>query len=121
MSENFEDKLLYEINPIAKIYHCNNIDCLIKRMESAVAEFREKAPHRNDYIEATENSILEMRQLKIWIECLYRAMEVNQRFSLQARIISDIHWDTAKQIEMEKRRLKAEVDKLVQTLDFNEK
>lgn len=114
MSENFEDKLLYEINPIAKIYHCNNIDCLIKRMESGLNEFKEKAPHRKDFIEATENSIKEMGRLKIWIEFLYQEVEQLNRHSIEARTSADLNAARAVHFEEENK-------KLLKTLDFNEK
>lgn len=113
--------LLYNLNCLAKLYHCNNIDCLILKMENAVEEFKNKAPHRTDYIESTQNSIQEMREVKIWIELLYRDWERSMRHGLEARILADIRMNSGMQIEIEKRRIQSEVDKLVKTLEFNEK
>jgi len=105
--------LLSEVNPLAKIYHSNNLYKLIQRMESGLEEFKEKAPHRKDYINATEESIREMMVLLEWMEILYAEMERERGNLYRERVIN-------LSLMADAKHFKSEADKLLKTLNFGE-
>src|SRR3990167_2891881 len=108
------DFILYDTNLLAKVYHSSNLNLSIERMKLAVHECKEKAPHRKDFIETTETTVWTMGELSIWIETLWRKMEIlnlqnDQLQSACLKLLSD------------KNKFQAEAEKLLKTLEFSEK
>lgn len=104
--------ILFQTNAIAKVYYSSMLSLVISRMENGLAEFKEKAPHRTDYIEATAKSITDLGELLLWIEIVFSDAEIERKRSFDSEMMNLM-------LLKDRNEFKSEAEKLIRTLEFN--
>lgn len=74
-----------DVNLMNKLTHCNNLDRLIMQMENGLKEFKERAPHRKDFIDTTEQGITDLKEMQVFLNNVYKRMEEMGGASLTER------------------------------------
>ena len=69
-------KTHFDTTPLEKVLHCSNLSKIAKQIGFAVEEFKLKAPHRTDFIKASEIGRQELIECELFICELYREMEM---------------------------------------------
>lgn len=98
-------KIYSDVNPMNKVLHCANLEKIRLQMQNGIDEFKEKAPHRTDFIEKTEQGKVELLEVELFICAVYRELENQRSLAISERL-------TALKLAAENMLLKDELDAL---------
>ena len=104
---HFEDMAILQ-----KAFATGVLESLRMKMQRGVDEFKIKAPHRKDFIDATEKGIEDLLEVSIFVENIFHEWEAEIRYS------RDESLKNLKLIQ-DNYELKQEVEKLKNILKFN--
>lgn len=106
----------FDTSPLAKVNNCSNLSKIAKKIGLAVEEFKLKAPHRKDFIEASEQAIPELIECELFICELYREMEL---WKGQAQLDRISNYKFIAEINELKEKLELSEKKYIDLLNFN--
>ena len=106
----------FDISPLSKVNNCANLSKIAKQIGFAVEEFKLKAPHRTDFIKASEIGRQELIECELFICELYREMEM---WRGQAQLDRISNYKFIAEINELKEKLELSEKKYIDLLNFN--
>lgn len=76
----------FDINPMNRLYHIQNIEVIAAGMEKQLDAFAENNPHKADLINEKKDQLIALKEAQVFILKLYSELEKEKQKHLELKI-----------------------------------
>lgn len=76
----------FEINPMNRLYHVNNIEIIFSGMDKQLELFAEKNPDKTELIKEKKEQLIALKEAQVFISKLYSALEKEKSQHLELKV-----------------------------------